>query len=54
VVAVAFSPDGSQIASGDAARIVMVWDAAGTQALLTLSKDPIRIRDLAWSPGGAP
>ncbi len=58
VTAVAFSPDGSVIASGDAERHVMLHDATGPRYRLNLSSESAkvkpteRMRTVVFSPDG--
>jgi WD40 repeat protein len=50
--AIAFSPDGSQLATGDQGGTVKIWDAASGQELLSLGSGGV-IHNLAYSPDGA-
>jgi len=46
---VAFSPDGTRLATGDIAGTIKIWDAATGEALLTLEQDG-QIHNLVFSP----
>ena len=48
----AWSPDGTRLASGSADGTAKVWDAAGGRELLTLAGHTGFIRSVAWSPDG--
>ena len=52
VYSVAFSPDGTRIASGSADKTIKVWDAASGQELTTLSGHTSRVNSVAFSPDG--
>ncbi|MGB8346237.1 MAG: ATP-binding cassette domain-containing protein [Ktedonobacteraceae bacterium] len=52
VWAIAWSPDGTRIASGDALHHVQVWDPLTGKILLTYQKHAGPITALAWSPDG--
>ena len=52
VYAVAWSPDGSRIASGSYDQTVQVWDAATGAALLTYGGHSSFVNAVAWSPDG--
>jgi serine/threonine protein kinase len=54
VEALAWSPDGTRIASGNSNGTVQVWDAKSGEELLTYRGHSSReeIRDVAWSPDG--
>jgi WD40 repeat protein/serine/threonine protein kinase len=51
VLAVAFSPDGAQIASGDADGVVTVWDRQALRATRTL-REPAAVTAVAFSADG--
>jgi WD40 repeat protein len=51
-VAVAFSPDGEQVATGGFAREIRIWDAASGELEDTIGPLPASIWDLAFSPAG--
>ncbi|HMF12828.1 MAG TPA: serine/threonine-protein kinase, partial [Gemmataceae bacterium] len=52
VLAVAFSPDGSRIASGSADRTVKVWDRHSQREVFTLSGHAAAVTAVAFSPNG--
>jgi RNA polymerase sigma factor (sigma-70 family) len=53
VFAVAFSPDGSKVASGSADGSVKLWDVSTAQEVLTLPGGlPRAVTSLAFAPGG--
>ncbi|HLF94608.1 MAG TPA: hypothetical protein VJB14_14180, partial [Planctomycetota bacterium] len=52
VVAVAFSPDGKQVASASHDRSLRTWDAATGKRLLTVEGHRGRMYGLAWAPDG--
>jgi WD40 repeat protein/beta-lactamase regulating signal transducer with metallopeptidase domain len=52
VFAVAFSPDGSAVATGDASGAVRVWEAATFKAKTTLVGHTAAVHGLAFSPDG--
>ena len=52
VWAIAWSPDGTRIASGDTLHRVQVWDPLTGKILLTYDKHSGPITALAWSPDG--
>ncbi|MGJ3245536.1 MAG: BTAD domain-containing putative transcriptional regulator [Elainellaceae cyanobacterium] len=52
VLAVAFSPSGQLLATGDNRGQVQVWRVADGQLLLTLADIPTNIYSVVWSPDG--
>jgi eukaryotic-like serine/threonine-protein kinase len=50
VKAVAWSPDGTRIASGSADKTVQVWDAATGDHVVTCSGHSAEVKAVAWSP----
>jgi WD40 repeat protein len=52
VLSVAFSPDGSRIATGSVDGTVRVWDLAGEQLSVTLEGYQQPVHDVAFSPDG--
>jgi WD40 repeat protein/tRNA A-37 threonylcarbamoyl transferase component Bud32 len=52
VLAVAFSPDGRYIASGDASGVVNVWDRRDARHILTLPGHTGAVAAVAFSPDG--
>jgi WD40 repeat protein len=52
VWALAWSAEGTRLASAGQDRVVRVWDPATGQQLSTLTGHPSRVRALAWSPEG--
>jgi WD40 repeat protein len=52
VMSVAFSPDGSRLATGGHDQTVKVWDAASGLELLTLKGHQDTIMNVAFSPDG--
>lgn len=51
VLDVAWSPDGSRLATGDTDGMIIIWDQHGNR-LTTLSGESDRIDRVAWSPDG--
>ncbi|MGK0519441.1 MAG: WD40 repeat protein [Planctomycetota bacterium] len=52
VYCVAFSPDGSRIATGGNDTTVTIWDAQTGERLLVLHGHELYVMGLAWSPDG--
>ena len=52
VIALEFSPDGRELASGSRSNHVVLWDVAGGTPRQVLSGHTDQIRDLAYSPDG--
>ena len=52
VMGVAFSPDGSRIASAGADQTVRIWDPARGREVLTLRGPRDRVHGVAFSPDG--
>jgi WD40 repeat protein len=52
VSVVAFSPDGSVVASGDTAGVVRLWDVADGRERATFQAHHKKVLDLAFSPDG--
>jgi eukaryotic-like serine/threonine-protein kinase len=52
VESVAWSPDGTRLASGSADTTVQVWDAATGSHVFTSGSDSAGVLTLAWSPDG--
>lgn len=50
--AIAWSPDGTQIATGGADGAVNIWNALTGNVMLTLTGHKLGTSDLAWSPDG--
>ncbi|MCC6613934.1 MAG: WD40 repeat domain-containing protein [Anaerolineae bacterium] len=52
VTTVAFSPDGAQIATGDAEGVIYLWDVLEGTLITSLHAHPMAIRAIAFSPDG--
>ena len=52
VMCVAWSPDGSKIASGSADRSVILWDASSGERVRTLCGHSDSVMAVGWSPDG--
>ena len=52
VLAMAFSPDGSRLASGGTAGVLHLWDAETGERIRTLTPSGPQVRGLAWGAGG--
>jgi WD40 repeat protein/transcriptional regulator with XRE-family HTH domain len=50
--ALAFSPDGGQIVTGDIGGLIKIWDVASAKELTSLKVHTQKILDLEVSPGG--
>jgi serine/threonine protein kinase len=53
VGSVAFSPDGSRLASGSADRTIKIWDTASGREVLTLTGHTHEVWSVAFSPDGS-
>ncbi|MBN9524438.1 WD40 repeat domain-containing protein [bacterium] len=53
VTAVAFSPDGTRLATAGADKAVLVWDVAAAKALHTLARHDGAVTSVAFTPDGA-
>ena len=53
VHSLAFSPDGSRIASGGEDTTVRVWDAATGECVATIEGNSERVKSVAFSPDGS-
>jgi WD40 repeat protein len=49
----AWSPDGSRLASGSSDKTVQVWEAGSGQPLRTYNGHAGVVSAVAWSPGGS-
>ena len=53
VLGLAFSPEGSRLASAGADQTVRIWDAVGGRQVLTLRGHRDRVHGVAFSPDGS-
>ena len=53
VSSVAWSPNGSQVASGSYDNTVIIWDAASGDKVSELKGHTEKVRSVAWSPKGS-
>jgi len=53
VLHVAFSPEGTQIATGEVARVATIWDLESGEALLRFEGHDAAVRHVAFSPNGS-
>src|SRR5262249_24276375 len=53
VMTVAWSPDGSKLASGGYDQTVFVWDAATGRKLISFRGHSAPVNQVVWSPDGA-
>ncbi len=51
---VAWSPDGTRLATASWDGTAKLWDAAGGRETLTLTGPPSEVWSVAWSPDGDP
>lgn len=54
VFSVAFSPDGSTLASGSWDNTIKLWDEASAKCTKTLAGHSVAVSSLAFSPTGPP
>ncbi|KAJ5917576.1 hypothetical protein N7466_011130 [Penicillium verhagenii] len=53
VMSIAWSPDGSRLASGSLDQTVRIWDPATGQSISTLEGHSGLVRSISWSPDGS-
>ncbi|KAJ5559388.1 hypothetical protein N7513_001787 [Penicillium frequentans] len=53
VNSIAWSPDGSRLASASSDKIIRIWDPATGESVLTLEGHSDSVNSIAWSPDGS-